>query len=121
MEYLSTDFLKKEDTYIDAIRRAGVVLEERIKTTIGGGGRGKFKYGVDLVDYALMADGGKLIISENPAEQDGVHRLFRGVMQYVRNPPAHKKLQYSEYEVREAVRLIDYLLWLLQQATSRAE
>lgn len=109
------EFLKRKDTCIDAIRRAGVVLEERLKRTIGGDGEEKFKYGLDLVDYALRKGSGKLVLSENPAEQEGVHMLFRGAVQFVRNPPSHKKLKYDELEARQAVSLIDYLLSLLRQ------
>lgn len=113
------EFLKREDTCIDAIRRAGVVLEERLKKTIGGKGPERFKQGVDLVDYALAKEKGKLIISEHPAEQEGVHLLFRGAIQFVRNPPSHKKLRYTVLEARQAVSLIDYLLALLKQVRLR--
>jgi hypothetical protein len=106
---------------IDAIRRAGVVLEERLRYTIGGRGPERFKQGVDLVDYALMPDSGKLIISEHPAEQEGVRMLFRGAVQFVRNPPSHKKLRYTELEARQAVGLIDYLLSLLRQTKPRIQ
>ena len=113
------EFLKKPETYLDSIRRAGVVIEERLRKTIGGEGQGNFKFGVDLVDYALLPVTGQIIISENPAEQDGVHKLFRGAVQFVRNPPSHKKMLYSEIEAVKAIGLIDYLLLLLGQAKSR--
>lgn len=115
------EFLTREDTYIDAIRRAGVVLEMRLRKTIGGDGPERFKQGVDLVDYALIPGSGRLIISDHPAEQEGVRMLFRGAVQFVRNPPSHKKLQYTELEARQAVGLIDYLLSLLRQAKPRDE
>jgi hypothetical protein len=115
------ELLKTEKYRIDAIRRAGVVLEERLRQTIGGGGPERFKQGVDLVDYALMPDSGKLIISEHPAEQEGVRMLFRGAVQFVRNPPAHKKLRYTELEARQAVGLIDYLVSLLRQTKLKRE
>lgn len=111
--------LDKQETFIDAIRRAGVVLEERLKDTVGDDGPGKFKEGVELVDYALMPNTGKLMISDHPAEQDGVRMLFRGAVQFVRNPPAHKKVQYTELQAWQTVGLIDYLLLLLQQARRR--
>jgi uncharacterized protein (TIGR02391 family) len=109
--------LGDKDTYIDAIRRAGVVLEERLRTTLGGEGLGK--YGVDLVDEAFKKSFGKLIISDHPAEQEGVQMLFRGAVQFVRNPPAHKKMQYTELEAWQTISLIDYLLLLLRQAKRR--
>ena len=79
------------------------------------------KHGVELVDYALKKDGGRLVISEHPTEQEGIHMLFRGAVQFVRNPPMHKKLQYTEAEVRGAIGLIDYMLLLLQRAKLRQE
>lgn len=115
------EFLKREATYIDAIRRAGVILEERLRKTIGGDGPEKFKVGKGLVDYALYPDSGRLIISEHPAEQEGVRMLFRGALQFVRNPPSHKKMQYTELEAVQAIQLIDYLLSLLQQVKPREE
>lgn len=111
--------LEDKETYIDAIRRAGVVLEERLRTTIGGDGQEKFMQGVDLVDSALTPKAGRLIISDHPAEQDGVRMLFRGAVQFVRNPPAHKKVQYNELEAWQTIGLIDYLLGLLLQAKRR--
>jgi len=107
--------LETQETYIDAIRRAGVVLEERLKSRLGDEG----KYGVDLVDDALKKVTGKLIISDHSAEQEGVHMLFRGAVQFVRNPPAHKKMQYTEHEAWQTISLIDYLLLLLRQAKLR--
>jgi uncharacterized protein (TIGR02391 family) len=115
------EFLKREDTYIDAVRRAGVVLEERIRRSIGGDGPERFKQGVGLVDYALTPNSGKLVISDHPAEQEGVRMLFRGALQFVRNPPSHKKIRYTETEARHAIGLIDYLLLLLQQVKTGEE
>jgi uncharacterized protein (TIGR02391 family) len=110
-----SEFLQRQDTYIDAIRRAGVVLEERLRKTIGGDGPERFKSGKELVDYALTPKSGKLVISDHPGEQEGVRMLFRGALQFVRNPPGHKKVQYSESEAHKAILLIDYLLTLLKQ------
>jgi hypothetical protein len=113
------NLLKSKDTFIDAIRRAGVVLEERLRMTIGTSGPEKYKEGVDLADYAFMPKTGRLSLSEHPAEQEGVRMLFRGAIQFVRNPPAHKKVQYTELEAWQTVSLIDYLLLLLRQAKLR--
>lgn len=111
--------LENKETYIDAIRRAGVVLEERLRQTIGGDGPEKFKEGIDLVDFSLLPNSGRLIISDHPAEQEGVRMLFRGAVQFIRNPPAHKKVQYAELEAWQAIGLIDYLLLLLPEARIR--
>jgi uncharacterized protein (TIGR02391 family) len=110
-------YLMHKDSYIDALRRAGVVLEERLRKTLGRDGHGK--NGVELVDASLSPKSGKVIITDHPAEQEGVYLLFRGAIQFVRNPPAHKKVQYTELEAWQSISLIDYLLLLLQQARLR--
>ena len=111
------ELLENKKFYINAIRSAGVVLEERLRNTMGGVGASE--YGTALVDLALKKESGGLVISEHSAEQEGVHMLFRGAVQFVRNPPMHKKLRYTESEAWGAVGLIDYLLLLLQQAKPR--
>jgi hypothetical protein len=111
--------LENREYYIDAIRRASVVLEERLSKAIKGTGAEKNQYGASLVRYALARDTGKLVISDIPNEQDGVFQLFSGAFAFVRNPPAHKKVQYTELEAWQTISLIDYLLLLLRQAKPR--
>ena len=113
------EFLKRENTYIDAVRRAGVVLEERFIKTIGGGGPERIKHGVQLVEYALSPHSGRLVFSEHPGEQAGYEMLFKSAFAVLRNPPMHRKVQYTEQEVRRAIGLIDYLLSLLGEARPR--
>ena len=112
------ELLRNEEYYIDAIRRASVVLETRLRKAIGGTEAGA-QYGAALVHYALDKDSGRLVISGHPAEQEGVHALFSGAFAFVRNPPAHKKLKYTEVEAWQVISLIDYLLSLLRQAKPR--
>lgn len=112
------ELLENEKYYIDAIRRASVVLEQRLNEAVGSGAKDR-QYGVSLVRYALAKDTGKLVISEVPNEQDGVFQLFSGAIAFVRNPPAHKKVQYTELEAWQTISLIDYLLLLLRQAKPR--
>jgi len=111
--------LENRETYIDAIRRANVVLEERLKKAVNDPGAEKAQYGGSLVRYALVKDTGKLVITDNSNEQDGVFQLFNGAFAFVRNPPAHKKVQYDELEAWHIISLIDYLLLLLRQAKPR--
>jgi hypothetical protein len=111
-------FLENAETYIDAIRRASVVLEERLKKAVVTGSE-KLQYGETLVRYALAEGTGKLVISDIPNEQKGVFELFSGAFAFVRNPPAHKKVQYTELEAWQTISLIDYLLLLLRQAKPR--
>jgi uncharacterized protein (TIGR02391 family) len=111
--------LKNNETYIDAIRRANVVLETRLLSVIGSTGNEKSLHGTNLVRYALAPNTGKLILSDEPNEQDGVFQLFSGAFAFIRNPPAHKKVQYSEIEAWRIISFIDYLLLLLKQVRQR--
>jgi uncharacterized protein (TIGR02391 family) len=113
------ELLENRKYYIDAIRRASVVLEQRLRKAVEGTEVEKLQYGVSLVRYALAKDTGKLVISDIPNEQDGVFQLFNGAFTFVRNPPAHKKVQYTELEAWQTINLIDYLLLLLRQAKPR--
>ena len=113
------EFLANENTYIDAIRRASVVLEQRLRDAIEGTGAKQPTFGAALVKAALDKDSGKLVLSDVPNEQDGVYQLFSGAFAFVRNPPAHKKMQYSELEAWQTINLIDYLLSLLRQSKKR--
>ena len=93
-------------------------MEERLREAVLRTGA-KATCGATLVRLAFSKESGRLIISEVPAEQEGVLQLFSGAFAFVRNPPAHKKVQYTEMEVWHKVSLIDYLLSLLRQAKPR--
>ena len=105
----------------NAIVNASVVLEERLRSVCGRTAEVEGMVGVRLVDYALKQGSGKLFVSKISAEQDGVHKLFRGAFQFVRNPPSHKRISYTDFEAWHAVGLIDYLLFLLKQAKRQDE
>lgn len=95
------------------IREAGVVLEDRLREK---GGAGSDLAGVKLVDALLAPGTAKLIFSTNSSEQEGVRMLYRGAMQFIRNPPMHKLIEYPENTARLLIRLIDSLLQLLSEA-----
>lgn len=95
------------------IREAGVIFENYLRNKIDSNSS---LHGVELVDDALKP-GGKLIFSSYPAEQQGVQFLFRGAMQFIRNPPMHRLIDYPESMAHEFLRLIDALMILLDQAT----
>jgi hypothetical protein len=94
------------------IREAGVVLEDRLRTV---GGADSTLHGVGLVDAVLGSERPTLVFSSHPGEQDGVRMLYRGAMQFIRNPPMHKYIEYSESTARLLIRLIDSLLQLLSE------
>jgi len=98
------------------IREAGVVLEDRLRSV---GEAGSDLDGVKLVDALLNPKTPKLVFSSHPGEQDGVRMLFRGAMQFIRNPPMHKLIEYPQSTARLLIRLIDSLLQLLSEVKPR--
>jgi hypothetical protein len=99
------------------IREAGVVFENYLRNKVDPN---SIKHGVDLVEEAFKPDG-KLIFSSHPGEQQGVQLLYRGAMQFIRNPPMHKLIDYPESMAKQFLRLIDSLMMLLDQATVSGE
>lgn len=97
------------------IREAGVIFESSLRAA---GNVSSGQIGVKLVDE-LLEPGGKLVFSSHGGEQQGVQYLFRGAMQFIRNPPMHKIIDYPESVAKQYIRLIDALLLLLDQANPR--
>jgi hypothetical protein len=95
------------------IREAGVVLEDRLRR-VASDAEGRF-HGVGLVDAVFNSKNGMLIISQNHGEQEGVALFYRGAMQFIRNPPMHRLIEYPESTARLFLRLIDSLLQLLSE------
>jgi predicted transcriptional regulator with HTH domain len=125
LEKLSSDAYRMADEALGArlsklgsvhadtmMREACVVLEDRLRTA--GGARSSL-HGINLVDAVLTPGKEKLSFSEHPAEQEGVRMLFRGAMQFIRNPPMHKLIEYPEGMAQLLIRLIDSLLLLLKE------
>ena len=99
------------------IREAGVTFEHYIRNKVDpNGGR----FGVDLIDYSLKS-GDKLVFSSHGGEQQGIYYLFRGAMQFIRNPPMHKIIDYPESMAQQFLRLIDALMMLLDKAAMAGE
>jgi hypothetical protein len=94
------------------IREAGVVFEHHLRNKVDPNSS---KHGVELIDDALKL-GGKLVFSSHIGEQQGVQLLYRGAMQFIRNPPMHKLIDYPEGMAQQFLRLIDSLMILLDQA-----
>lgn len=99
------------------LREAGVVLESRLRKV--GGDVDKNLVGVALVDAVFNPEKGSLIFSDHPGEQEGIKLLFRGAIQFIRNPPMHKMIEYQEGSARTLIRLIDSLLLLLEDGKPR--
>jgi hypothetical protein len=113
-EGLQNRLSRLQNTPLDTlIREAGVVLEDRLRQIAGDAGTGK--HGVDLVDAVLAPNRGVLQFSQHPGEQDGIRILYRGAMQFVRNPPMHNLIDYQASAAQIQLRLIDTLLRLLAE------
>jgi hypothetical protein len=94
------------------IREAGVILEDRLRSLAP---EKKDEYGVKLVDAIFEFGKGSVQVSDRFGEQDGIKQLYRGALQFIRNPPMHKLVTYEEETARILLRLIDALLVLLTE------
>ena len=112
-ERLSTLPSARLDTIL---REAGVVLEDRLRHA---GDVDPLLDGVKLVEALMGREQGTLVFSTHPGEQEGVMMLYRGAMQFIRNPPMHKLMEYEPTTARLLVKLIDCLLQLLQELAPR--
>ncbi|MFC2046505.1 TIGR02391 family protein [Chloroflexota bacterium] len=102
-----------QTTHLDTvIREAGVVLEHRLRTAGGSGSR---EHGAKLVDETFHPERARIRFSEDPGEQEGVRMLYRGAMQFIRNPPMHRLMDYQDRTARLYIRMIDSLLCLLSE------
>jgi hypothetical protein len=99
------------------IREAGVMFEHHLRNKSDPNSS---KHGVDLIDDALKP-GGKLVFSSHPGEQQGIQFLFRGAVQFIRNPPMHRIIDYPESMAQQFLRLIDSLMILLDHAALAGE
>jgi predicted RNA binding protein YcfA (HicA-like mRNA interferase family) len=95
------------------IREAGVVLEDRLRQVSH---ETTDLHGVALVDVIFAQGKEKIKFSAHPGEQDGARLLFRGAIQFIRNPAMHKLIDYPESDARNNIQIIDSLLQLLLKA-----
>ena len=99
------------------VREASVLLEHRLRQLTGAGDT---LSGVQLVDATLQPSRCAIRFSDHDGEQDGARFLYRGAMQFIRNPPMHRLVTYPEATARALVRLTDCLLVLLSQAAGQS-
>ncbi len=112
---LAEECLNKKDAE-DTITSAFRVLEERLRAKIGVGHE---KCGNDLITDAFNPKNGKLILGKSAGEQEGLFFLYRGSVGFLRNPPAHRFVNYSEFEAFEIVIHVNLLLGLLDKCHTR--
>lgn len=108
------DLLLAGGKFDRAIREAAVVLEDRVRTAVGGSER----LGISLMGYAFSEKNPRLRLSQSPREQIGAMQLYAGVMAFFRNPTGHQfKDAYTRDDAVRFVAMVDLLL----QMTGRAE
>ncbi len=95
------------------IRESGVVLEDRLREI--GGVLNRSLVGVRLVDAVFSPGEGTMTLSDHDGEQEGVRMLYRGAIQFIRNPPMHRLIEYPEETAKVLVRMIDSLLLLMEE------
>jgi len=97
-----------------AVFNALKVLERHIADAIGE----SQLIGVKLVDTALAPGSGKLKLKDQPAEQEGLHQTVRGLFLLLRNPSAHRFVDYLPEEAEAIIPFVDFLLVSFNQAVA---
>ena len=109
-----------DSDYETAIFMAYKHVEERVRTASEAD---PSILGSELMTFALHPDRGVLTIPSCrlPAEQEGVYNLFKGSIQFYKNPSSHRTVQYDNRVI--AIKIIeqaDLLLAILATAQRRA-
>ena len=104
----------RDKDYHDIISNAFSLLEDRIRHRVGAD---TSYYGTKLIDYAFSPKSGKLSLGDTDAEKEGAYLLFKGAMQFLRNPPAHTLTVAQDRNAGlKIIYMTDLLLKLLDKA-----
>lgn len=97
---------KVQKPYRKAVSEALLTLETRIRATLG--------LPDTYTGAALITEANKRGIFKRtvPAEEQGLYFLFMGAFNWLRNPPGHKKVEYTKEEAVKVVLFTDYLIKL---------
>lgn len=97
----------------EAVRSAFVLLEDRLRQTLGEEGMS----GVQLVNKAFSPKGGALssVLGSNEAEREGMREIFSGAFKLFRNPSAHGVVGFEANEGKSIIGLVDLLLGILKR------
>ncbi|MHB1160081.1 MAG: TIGR02391 family protein [Chloroflexota bacterium] len=107
--------LIEDEQLDDAIRVAMIVLENRLRSSIGAPLE---RVGIDLALDAFKV-GAPLNFGQTPAEQDGLLNLFRSAFLMFRNPTAHRFTEHEEGRAFHVLLLVDLLLDLVAEANTK--
>ena len=105
--------------YETAIFQAYKHVEERVRRAAESTEK---DIGVDLITKALHPQNGKLILPgcKVPAEQEGAYNLFKGAIQFFKNPSSHRTVNYENRNVAiETIALAELLLEILSTSQKR--
>ncbi len=107
--------LIRSERYDEAVSRAFVVLEERLRELLAVSGGS----GVDLSQKAFSPNKGQLVsrLYLPPAEAEGIRDLFVGAFRAYRNRAAHTVAGYTLVEARAIIHLVNLLLLTLQKVS----
>ena len=107
--------LIRAERYDEAVSRAFVVLEERMRNLLGMRGG----TGVNLAQKAFGPKSGEFLDRMNrPAtEVEGIRDLFVGAFRAYRNRAAHTVAGYSLAEAQGIIHLVNLLLLILNQVS----
>lgn len=100
------DDCKIQKPYRKAVGEALLTLETRIRKTLS---LPDSVTGVDLISAAQQQGVFKRNVS---SEEQGLTMLYRGAVMWLRNPPGHRKVQYSKEDTVKVVLFTDYLIRL---------
>jgi uncharacterized protein (TIGR02391 family) len=107
-----SDLLAGEAHYDRVLRESCVVLETRIRKSIGAA---PTLIGTALVQQAF-GNNGPLRLSDIDAEQVGLMNMISGVVAFYRNAAGHRLLTTNREDAIRVVVLIDHLLTLVARA-----
>jgi uncharacterized protein (TIGR02391 family) len=106
------DILAAGGLYDRVIREACVILEDRVRTTIGGSQQ---TTGIPLMELAFSPRNPKLPFSSVEQEQRGVMEMYRGIIAFFRNTTGHHLIDtYTQDDALRFVAWIDLLLSMLK-------
>jgi hypothetical protein len=100
------DDCRIQKPYRKAVSEALLTLETRIRKTLKADDS---VTGIDLVSEASKQG---VFDRSVKSERDGLNQLYRGVFLWFRNPPGHRKVEYSKEDAVKMVLFIDYLIRL---------
>ncbi len=99
---------KLQKPYRSSVREALGTLEERMRNLLG---LDETVHGIDLVTAAQDAG---VFVRKNQAESHGLGMLYRGTFQWLRNPPSHRKVNYTKEDALKIILFTDYLIKLFE-------